>query len=285
MSIKALRANVHQMLRQAGVDNPGLEARVILRHVLHVSDADLIGGDEREMIPPEGKEAVGAIVQRRAAGEPLSRILGEREFHGLPFEVTPAVLDPRPDTETLVDAALKSFKTPPASILDLGTGSGCILISLLHEWKDARGVGVDRSPEALAVAKRNSERNGVADRARLIQGDWGAGLEEQFALIVSNPPYIPSQDIPNLDREVRNHDPILALDGGKDGLDAYRTIIRESKELLSLGGVMLFEIGIGQGPDVARLVANAGLSIAESICDLAGIERVLKIIYGDSGDN
>lgn len=287
MSIKTLHANLHHRLRQAGVDNPGLEARIILRHVLCVTDADLIGGgpaDDAMMVPPDKAQSIENMARRRADGEPLSRILGAREFYSLPFAVTPAVLDPRPDTETLVDAALKSFAAPPQAILDLGTGSGCILIALLHEWKAARGVGVDISADALAVAAGNAARNGVDGRARFVQGDWAAALDGKFDLIVSNPPYIPAGDIPNLGPEVRNHDPILALDGGQDGLDAYRTIIKEINRLLSPGGICLLEIGIGQAPDVARLVANAGLSLRESFRDLGGVERVLKIASGDSGD-
>lgn len=283
MSIKTVYQEARRWLKEVKVENPELDARIILKHVLGVSDADLIEGTGP--VSASQLRAINAILQRRVYHEPLSRILGTREFWSLPFVVTPDVLDPRPDTETLVEAALKSFTAPPATILDLGTGTGCILIALLHEWPEARGTGVDISGAALEVAAENARINGVADRARFVQGEWGGSLEDSFDLIVSNPPYIPSGDIPNLATEVKNHDPILALDGGKDGLQAYLVIIRETKKLLSPGGVCLLELGIGQVPDVTRLAAESGLSVSESIRDLAGIERVLKITTGDSGDN
>ena len=310
MSIKTVYQEARRWLQEAKVDSPELDARLIVRHVLGVTDADLIEGTGA--VSAAQMQAINTILQRRRYHVPLSRIFGTREFWSLPFIVTPDVLDPRPDTETLVEAALKSFTTPPATILDLGTGTGCILIALLHEWPEARGTGVDISGAALDVAAENARINGVADRVEFVQADWNSpdflmsvpspliplpGERERrakpdrerggasFDLIVSNPPYIPSGDIPNLATEVKNHDPILALDGGKDGLQAYLVIIRETKKLLSPAGVCLLETGIGQVPDVTRLAAESGLSVSESIRDLAGIERVLKITTGDSGDN
>jgi release factor glutamine methyltransferase len=190
-------------------------------------------------------------------------------------------LDPRPDTETLIEAALKRFKgNPPRKILDLGTGSGCILITLLSEWPQAQGVGVDISPAALDVARENAQINGIASRARFICGDWGEGLDESFDLIVSNPPYIPTQDIETLEKGVRNHDPTRALDGGADGLEAYKAILMAIKKLFSTDGAGFFEIGFSQAQEVARLVANAGFSVRETHPDLAGIQRVVEFDLG-----
>mgnify|MGYP001559003930 FL=1 len=222
------------------------------------------------------------IAGRRAAGEPVSRIIGEKEFDGLSYKVTPDVLDPRMDTETLVAAACSRFKDhQPRQILDLGTGSGCILISLLKAFPESIGVGVDVSREALAVAQENAAQHGVAAQTFFIQGDWAESVNGSFDLIVSNPPYIPSGDIPNLDKEVRNYDPILALDGGFDGLQAYKKIFSQIKALFSQGGCGFFEVGILQAQDVARLAENAGFLVKGYHTDSAGILRVLEI---DSGE-
>ena len=209
-----------ERLKQAGIDNAGLETRLLLKHVLNVPDMDFIGGVERVVSDKESGQ-IETLIGRRLKGEPVSRIIGEREFWGLPFKITKDVLDPRADTETIIEIALQKYKNkPPASVLDLGTGSGCILIALLHEWKETRGVGVDISEQALEIARENAKNNNVADRTEFIQNNWGDSIEESFALIVSNPPYIPSREIESLEKEVRNHDPILALDGGKDGFES-----------------------------------------------------------------
>jgi release factor glutamine methyltransferase len=269
-------------LQNAGIEDAGLAARIILRQAGGVSDADLIAGAP-VTLSPETVSYIESAAARHIAGEPLSRIFGEKEFHGLMFEVTPAVLDPRPDTETLVDAALRRLAGVPSPyILDLGTGSGCIIVSLLHALPRARGVAVDVSPAALEVAKRNAERHGAAPRLELLEGAWFAPVAGTFDLIVSNPPYIPSQEIESLDASVKNHDPILALDGGMNGLEAYKKIFTEMKKFLVPGGAGLFEIGIGQGPDIARLAAEAGLSVNESYIDLGGVERVLEIAAGEN---
>ena len=268
------------MLSQAGVADAGREARWLLKHVLGVSDADLISGT----VAPSGDAiaAVQAVAVRRAAGEPASRIIGEREFNGLSYKVTPDVLDPRMDTETLVAAVCNRFKNhQPRRILDLGTGSGCILISLLKAFPESIGVGVDVSREALAIAQENAESLGVGARASFVHGDWAESLNESFDLIVSNPPYIPSGDIPNLDKEVRNYDPILALDGGFDGLQAYKKIFSQIKTFFSQGDCGFFEVGILQAQDVARLAENAGFLVKGYHTDSAGILRVLEI---DSGE-
>lgn len=280
--MKNFYQNVSHQLKQAGIENPGLESRILFKHVLGISDADLIRGSEKP-VSSSDQQQIEAFIQRRVAGEPLSRILGQREFYGRDFIVTPDVLDPRPDTETIIDVAVKKFeREAPLRILDLGTGSGCILVTLLCEFLQATGMGIDRSAEAIAIAQKNAEQNDVTDRIAFTQGDWAENLEESFDLIVSNPPYIPSPDISNLESEVKNHDPILALDGGNDGLDAYKTIFPQLKKNLSKGGTALFEIGISQLQQVVRLVENAGLSVRESHDDLAGIPRVVEISFGEN---
>jgi len=277
-----------QRFRQAGIENPALDARILLKSVLGLTDADFIGGNADIDTTPEVEDKIEELVIRRLAGEPLSKILGIREFWGLPFKVTKDVLDPRADTETIMEQAIRLFKDKPAPrrILDLGTGSGCLLISLLHQFPDATGIGVDISAAALAVAQENAHINNVADRARFLEGRWFEALaaesDAKFDLIVSNPPYIPSADIPNLEVNVRNHDPILALDGGNDGLDPYKIIFSQIKEHLYRHSFALFEFGIFQGPDIARLAGNAGLSVHGLHPDIAGILRVIEITSGEN---
>lgn len=278
-SIKALYAGIHSRLAAGGVDLPDLEARWILSHALGVSDAAIIAGE-----PYSGHtDVIYQIVGRRLAGEPLSRIFGVREFRGLEFELSPETLDPRPDTETLVNSVLERFTgNPPGRILDIGTGTGCILISLLNEWRTTKGVATDLSEGALTTALRNAERHGVADRIEFVCTNWAEGIAGPFDVIVSNPPYIASDIIPNLATEVRNHDPILALDGGRDGLEAYKSIITEIKNLLVPGGRAFFEIGYDQAEDVARLVEDSGATPERIIRDLGGNPRVVECRVGIS---
>lgn len=263
---------------------PDLEARIIIRERTGQPWSAIIANPD---IPVGNLEQVESDVKRRLGGEPLSRIYGEREFHGLTFKISPAVLDPRPDTETLVDVALQKFHVKQApEILDLGTGSGCILISLLHALPQARGTGVDVSSETLEIARENARTIGVIDRAEFTCGDWGTGLPSGgFDLVVSNPPYIASSVIPNLEPEVRNHDPILALDGGKDGLQAYKNIFPDLPRLLKKGGIALFEIGYDQEDAVMRLGKESRIRprihIAGVHRDLAGRPRVVEISRGD----
>jgi release factor glutamine methyltransferase len=221
-----------------------------------------------------------AMAARRLAGEPLDRIFGHRGFWTLDLAVTPDVLSPRPDTETVVAAArdgLRQFvgSSQQIRILDLGTGSGAILLALLAECPGAVGLGVDISAQALAVARANAARNGLQDRAQFRRGGWEAALGERYDLVVSNPPYIPTADIATLDREVRDHDPHLALDGGVDGLDAYRAIAALLPRLLAPGGFAVLEIGFGQGEAVAALAATAGLAVVDVRPDLGGVPRAV----------
>jgi release factor glutamine methyltransferase len=249
-------------LREIGVEDARREARLLLEHCAGGAGAEL-----------------AALIERRRNREPVSQILGQWEFWSLPFFVTSATLTPRPDTETLVQAALDLTPDRAASLrlLDLGTGSGCLLLALLHELPAARGLGIDQSPEALAVARRNAEALGLAGRADFALGDWAAGIAGSFDLIVSNPPYIPHDEIPRLMPEVSQHEPRLALDGGADGLDCYRALAPQIAARLAPGGYALLEVGAGQAPAVVAILAAAGLQPAGVRADLAGRERCVKV--------
>lgn len=276
MTLRALRRAAEERLSAAGVDSPALDARLLIEHALGLSREDwLVRGDDT--VPPEAAARVNALLERRAAREPVGRILGERAFWTLDLSLAPATLEPRPDTETVVECVLDALpdRSAPLRILDLGTGTGCILLALLAELPNATGLGIDISAEAAATAAANAARNGLAGRADFRTGVWGAGISERFDAVVSNPPYIPSADIATLDPEVREHDPLRALDGGADGLDAYRNIAAELPGLLKNGGVAALEIGQGQADDVSRLLEYAGLRIAGIRPDLSGIARCI----------
>jgi release factor glutamine methyltransferase len=226
--------------------------------------------------------ALRSLTGRRVRREPMAYILGEREFWGLPFKVTPAVLVPRPDSETLIEAALSLLPDRQRTwrLLDLGLGSGCLLLTLLRELPQATGVGLEVSAAALEVAQANAEALGVASRAVLLQGDWrqpgwSEGLRGPFDLVVSNPPYVTTEALPELMPEVSRYEPHRALDGGSDGLDAYRAIGAVARNLLTPGGHLLVEVGQGQATDVARIFASLGLSTGIPWKDLGGIERVV----------
>jgi release factor glutamine methyltransferase len=249
-------------LAEAGVPDPQRDARRLWDWVLEQT-----GGDTSD---PVTLAAYGDAITRRAARVPVSRIIGRRSFWKHEFEISDAVLDPRPDTETLVEIALGSeFDT----VLDLGTGSGCILLSLLAERPGARGTGTDISQPALEIARRNAARLGV-ERAAFLQSDWFAGVEGRFDLIVSNPPYIAAADMPGLSPEVR-HDPAIALSPGGDGLDAYRAIAAGAGAHLAAGGRLLVEIGHEQGAAVAALFRAAGLAEVAVHPDINGKDRVV----------
>lgn len=261
-------------LARAGIDGARGEARLLLSHATGWPRERLFGYPEA--IVPDAAPFLLAV-QRRAGREPMSHILGRREFWGRDFLVGPQVLDPRADTETLVEAALgwaKDRREPPR-ILDFGTGSGAILLTLLAELPGSTGLGIDLSEAALAMAAANAQALGLGERVRFQQGCWGEGVEERFDLIVSNPPYIPSQDIAGLEPEVARHEPHLALDGGADGLDAYRSLMPHAARLKAPDGRVALELGIGQAEAVAQIGREAGLLPIGTARDLAGIDRVL----------
>lgn len=260
------------VLSAAGIDAASREARLLLRWASGLDASDLgvrLSEDASESETARWTMALG----RRVAREPLSHITGERLFWGRAFRVTPDVLDPRPETEVLVDAAVRVG--PFARILDLGTGTGCLLLSLLGEWPTATGVGTDISVAALNVARENAELQDVASRAVFIQSDWFDQVAGCFDLIVSNPPYIAAHEMAGLAPEVRDHEPDLALTPGDDGLAAYRLIADRIRNVLSPGGVVMVEIGPTQALEVSELFARGGLTVSSILPDLDQRPRVV----------
>ncbi|MCO5091818.1 peptide chain release factor N(5)-glutamine methyltransferase [Bosea sp. (in: a-proteobacteria)] len=272
-TVRNVRRLIAQRFLRAGLASPGLDARLLAEGSLGVDNPD-----PDTILPATALLLLDGFAARRLAGEPVWRILGEREFWGLPFRLSPATLEPRPDSETLVEAALAQLagrREEALSLLDLGTGTGCLLIALLSELPQASGLGIDLSAEACETAAMNAALNGVGDRAAFRQGDWAQGLAGRFDLIVSNPPYIPSAEIATLSVEVREHDPRLALDGGDDGLAPYRLFASCLPRLVAPGGSIVIEIGAGQGPEVTALMRGGGLEFRGSRNDLGGHERAL----------
>lgn len=279
-SIESARRALAAQLQSAGIEEPGLDARLLVGAALRLDLTDMVTQAARQLTPEEAAR-LEAYAQRRLAHEPVARILGAREFWGLPFRLSEATLVPRPDTETVVELALEIFREQPAShpprIADIGTGSGAILLALLHEIPDAFGVGTDLSLTALATARDNATTLGLADRATFVACSYAAALSGPFDLIVSNPPYIPSAEIPKLSLEVREHDPHLALDGGNDGYDAYRALIPQAGACLALGGALIVEAGQGQARNIETLMTAAALSVDRPPkADLAGIPRAVS---------
>ncbi len=229
-----------------------------------------------EIISQSNLDRISELLSRRANGEPVAYILGEREFWSLPLMVSPATLIPRPDSETLIELVLEHYSDcPPGRILDLGTGSGCLLLALLSEFKMATGVGVDISADAIAVAAENAKRVELFDRSDFLQGNWTKGQVNTFDLIVSNPPYIPTRDIDGLDKDVRAFEPMTALDGGDDGLDMYRAIFSAISQVLAADGKVVVEIGIGQRDDVCGIALIHGFDLVQARADIGGIIRGL----------
>lgn len=253
-----------------GGETPRLDAEVLLAHHLGCSRGDLLLNPDR-MIHPEPYEI---LVERRVNGEPIAHITGTREFWSLALKVSRDVLIPRPDTETLVEVALKLCATPPSRILDLGTGSGALLLACLAEWPNATGIGIDASQAALAVAAENARNTGLADRASFRVGNWGERLSERFDLILSNPPYIAETE--ELSVEVRTHEPASALFAGADGLTDYRRILPQLPGLLNPEGLAVLEIGHTQGPALLEMAAKHGFSTSLHP-DLAGRDRCIAL--------
>ena len=280
-SIESARRALTARLRSAGIEEPALDARLLVGAALELDLTGLVTQAARELTPEESARLEG-YAQRRIAGEPVARILGMREFWGLPFRLSEATLVPRPDTETVVELALEIFRGLAISgrrprIADIGVGSGAILLALLHEIPDAFGIGTDVSLTALNTARDNAAALGLGGRAAFVACSYASALRGPFDLIVSNPPYIPSAEIPTLSIEVRGHDPRLALDGGNDGYDAYRALIPQAAECLASGGVLIVEAGRGQARNIETLMAAAGLTVDRPPkADLAGIPRAVS---------
>jgi release factor glutamine methyltransferase len=274
-TLVSLWTDLRRRLEAAGVDSPVLDARLLVEAGAGVSRLDIVTDPRRELSDAQAA-AVEALAARRIAREPIAHIIGRKHFWKQEWIVSPAVLIPRPDTEALVEAALKILPfAEPRRVLDLGVGSGAILLAVLAERPLASGVGIDLSSEALEVARINAENLGLTPRIELRVGDWHEGVDERFDLVLSNPPYIPSDDIDALAPEVARFEPRLALDGGGDGLEAYRIIVPALSALLKPGGAFGLEVGAGQADAVARLAVAAGLEDVALRTDLGGVERVV----------
>ena len=265
-----------ETLTTAGLETPRLDARCLLGHVLNKDPATLFGYRD-DVLSSESFYRFGELLTRRLDREPVSRILATKEFWSLSFDLEDSVLDPRPDSETLVEAVLSTIadRTAPLRVLDLGTGSGCLIAALLCELPQAIGIGVDIDPAALRVARGNLTRNGLVDRAQFLCGNWGQALGGRFDIVVVNPPYIPSGEIKSLAPEVINHDPHRALFAGLDGLEAYRNFLPGLHGLLGPRGLAALEIGHGQAAAVTSLLSDWGFTSIECRQDLAGVDRCL----------
>ncbi len=269
------------------IDTADLDARLLVQAATGVDHAGLILKSDHILTAQE-RRTIKKMSQRRLRREPVSRILGEREFYGRDFIVTSDVLDPRPDTETLIEVVLTAVQTlqmanRPLDILDIGTGTGAIIVTLLCELPHAKGVATDVSPAALEVARRNGIKRGVAERLNLEETSWCAGIQQQFDIIVSNPPYIVKAEIEKLDRDVKDFDPHLALNGGPDGLDAYRKIAEQCPARMKPGGLIVLEAGFDQAVALASLLMTAGFKPHDDIPiitkDLGGNDRVVTMLW------
>ncbi|MBB2198239.1 MAG: peptide chain release factor N(5)-glutamine methyltransferase [Gluconacetobacter sp.] len=262
------------LLRDAGVDDPRREARLLMAHVL---GTDLAGLLARTRMTASERAGFLAAVRRRAAREPMAHITGRAGFWSLELETSPATLIPRPDSETLIEALLDHCpdREQVRSVLDLGTGTGCLLLAALSEYGAAWGVGVDIAPDAARLAARNARRAGLEGRCAMLAGDWSASIRGEFDVVFSNPPYIPQGDLADLMPDVRDYEPARALDGGADGLDAYRLLTGALPMLLAHDGVAVFEIGIGQENSMPALARQSGLEIVDVRADLGGIPRAV----------
>jgi release factor glutamine methyltransferase len=283
LTLAAKRQALGETLRQAGIDSPDADARLLISHALGLDRAALISNGDRALNAEE-IAAIDALAARRFRREPVSRIFGRKEFWSLSLDVTGAVLVPRPETETIVEAALDfvvrgGLRLERLRVLDIGTGSGALVLALLSELEAAAGVATDISPEALAVARGNAERLGLSARCDFVLCNIADAVNGRFDLIVSNPPYIAHSDLAVLEPEVRDYDPALALDGGIDGLDFYRAIAAQAPRLLAPGGRLIVELGAGQEAAVHSLFVAAGLSVNAARTDLAGIPRSLSASF------
>ena len=280
LEAEKLHRDIAARLRTAGIDTAMLDGRLIIRHVTGLSDVELIARPQTPVCD-EHISQIEEMINRRQAGEPVSRLIGCREFFGREFKVSPATLDPRPDTEVLVETGLRLLGglrgEGPVRVLDIGTGTGVIVITLLAEVPSATGVATDMSQDALKVCRSNAVALGVDDRLETVCTNWAGGVSGKFDLVVSNPPYIASHEIAGLAADVRDYDPDLALDGGADGLDACRAIFSDAAGLLQPEGHVLVEFGKGQHGEVVRIAARAGFALSDDstglIRDLAGIIR------------
>ena len=283
LTVAAKRLALTDTLRQAGIESPDIDARLIVGHALGLDRTALMTRGDR-LLDTEEILAIDALAARRLRHEPVSRLIGRKEFWSLSLDVSAAVLVPRPDTETIVEAALDvvardGLRLEPLRLLDIGTGSGALVLALLSELTNATGIATDISAAAIQVARGNAERLGLAARCSFVVTNIADGVNGRFDLIVSNPPYIEHTDIAGLEPEVRDYDPALALDGGIDGLDVYRAIAAQAIHLLAPRGCLIVELGAGQEHTVRDLFTKAGLTVTAIRADLAGIPRALCASY------
>ena len=278
-SVANALAAARKRLQAAGIADPLLDARLLIAEVVGFSLTDFVMKPDRAVTPEESAR-IAAMIERRANGEPVHRILGHREFHGLDLLLSKETLEPRPDTEVLVDTLLPALKKTvsakgSARILDMGTGTGAICLALLKECPEVTGIGSDISDDALETAARNAARNDLGARFEAIRSDWFEKISGRFDIIVSNPPYIKTDIVATLDQEVRNHDPMVALDGGQDGLAPYRLIAADAGRFLVENGIVGVEIGFDQRLDVSAIFASYGFSLLDAVKDYGGNDRVL----------
>jgi release factor glutamine methyltransferase len=265
--------NAGQRLAVAGVENHAFDARLLIMTALGLERSQMVSQAERVLNDNEIQN-VENLISRREAREPVGRIFGEREFWSLPFKLNEATLEPRPDSETLVETVIKlAAGRPGLRLLDLGTGSGCLLLSLICEMPDATGLGIDIAPRAVDMANINAANIGLDGCAKFEVGNWMDHVTEQFDIVLSNPPYIPTEEIPLLMPEVRDHDPLRALNGGNDGLDIYRLLIPRVSRVMKPGGFVIFEVGLGQADAVEMLLHDAKMKDVTKYKDFSGIER------------
>ncbi len=270
-------------LADAGIESARLDARLLIAHATARNPDDVLLRTDG-VITDEQRDRLESLVRRRKAREPMSHLLGIRGFYDLEFATSAAVLTPRPETETLVDVVLDRMpagEVKSLRVLDLGTGSGCLVLTLLNAIPGAVGVATDISPDALAMASANAERTDLADRVQFLEGVWFEALDETsdpFDVIVGNPPYIPTGDLADLEPEVREYEPHVALDGGTDGLDAYRAILAQAVRYVRPSGLIAVEVGIGQAASVSALMHESGMTDVQVTNDLGGIGRVVSAV-------
>ncbi len=288
VSVQAALASSSQALQAAGLEDALADARFLLAAVLEKEPKYLFSCMDMCLSGTQ-QQRLHHLVKRRLAHEPVSRIIGQRGFWTLDLCLSPATLDPRPDSETLIELALEHMaqrqnKDQPLYIADLGTGTGALLLALLSEWPNAYGLGLDISLQALEIARCNAQRHALQERCAFVQGDWGACLTPVFDLVISNPPYIPSDDIAALKPDVRCYDPLLALDGGGDGLRAYERLLAATPQMLRSGGILILEAGWDQAADIIKLMQQAGFAHCTTRKDLGGHERAVCGVYKPKHD-
>jgi len=279
--------SVSHRLKAAGIESYHLDSRILVSHTIGILPEKLLGKHDL-LVSDEGANVLEGLVLRRLEREPVSKIIGYREFWSLNFDVTRHTLDPRPATETLVQASLDHLmcaRNLAPLVLDLGTGSGCVLISILKECEGALGVGVDLSLDALQIAAGNAKKHGVENRCGFVAGNWGEAMGVKFDIIVSNPPYIACQEMLVLEAEVANYDPRLALFGGRDGLDSYRSIALDLRRLLREDGILVLEIGAYQRESVTEILQSTDFMVLNAIPDIEGLDRCLTLKAGPKKNN